>query len=293
MVGEMASADAIERVTETYIAKKNGVTIVLSGVRHGSGMPSPPPDVRTYFDQSSVLMTEFDFTDRRRLDAAADNFRHGGDLAANKFLVQDELEVMRSAWMKNLGGKAKMTATTLGELHVCGITLYLLPFTRGGAPLSTAAKTSSWEEIFLPEAKTKGKKIVELEPFGAMRVCEQLPHDQIRAFVLEAAKLGLDEKARERYLSSSALSGRSFDGGNGEAGYAQFMDALSSNEKYKSVFISYLELRNKAMADVIVQQHGTLLPGGYAFLLVGALHLHGETGILSLLRARGFHVTRN
>jgi hypothetical protein len=46
--------------------------------------------------------------------------------------------------------------------------------------------------------------------------------------------------------------------------------------------------RNRRM----VQRIGPLLGGGDAFIAVGALHLPGESGVLALLAAQGYQVTR-
>jgi uncharacterized protein YbaP (TraB family) len=57
--------------------------------------------------------------------------------------------------------------------------------------------------------------------------------------------------------------------------YAQFAAAL-------------IDARNRAWMDVLVPQ----LELGGVFAAFGALHLPGETGVIELLRARGFEVTR-
>jgi len=277
---------------ETYIAEKNGARIVLSGVRHGTGMAAPSPAVRQYFERATVLMTEFDYTDQRRSAMSLMQFRRGEALAANKFLNEQELTLIHSAWTKKLGGKASMSAQTLGELHACGLGLYLLPSSPGSAPVGGPPMSSSWEKIFLAEAKQGSKPIVELEPRGAMRICAEMPREQVRDFVVGAAMLGLDEQARETYLRYSALSGPSFAGGDGAAGYAQTLQALASRNEYRSAFLAYMAIRNQTMAEVLAQQHAMLPSSGLGFAMAGSLHLHGEHGILALLREKGFVITR-
>jgi hypothetical protein len=60
-----------------------------------------------------------------------------------------------------------------------------------------------------------------------------------------------------------------------ETGYAAFEEAM-------------ITTRNRTMAD----NAAAFLEAGSAFIAVGALHLPGEKGLVALLRARGYRVTR-
>lgn len=61
------------------------------------------------------------------------------------------------------------------------------------------------------------------------------------------------------------------------------------NARHREIFeIRFLERRNRLMADRLRSR----LEAGGAFVAVGAAHLPGETGLLSLLAGRGYRVER-
>ena len=62
-----------------------------------------------------------------------------------------------------------------------------------------------------------------------------------------------------------------------------------TNARHREIFeIRFLKRRNRLMAERL---RSRLAPGG-AFVAVGAAHLPGETGLLSLLAAQGYRVVR-
>ena len=285
-------AHAAEPGAASYLAEKNGAALVISGVNHGGALQPPSAKLQDYFKNSTVVMSEMDITDPARHATATAEFRHGKALAVRNFVSPEELGVVHAAWMKKLKGKAAMTASTLGELHACGISMFLLP--AGGPPPAgaTLPRTSPWERVFLPEAKRSGKPIVELEPEGSLRVCGQLAPDQVRALVLEPARLGLDDNARQHYLQQIEASRRSLASGDDAASHAAMQNAIGFNEQYKLAMTRYMGIRNKTMVAVMEAQHAKLAPSSHGFVMLGALHVHGADGILALLREKGFRIAR-
>jgi uncharacterized protein YbaP (TraB family) len=69
---------------------------------------------------------------------------------------------------------------------------------------------------------------------------------------------------------------------------AQSMYAGQDPRLAKQFEQQFIEDRNKRMASRVVRH----VKQGEAFIAVGALHLSGDNGILRLLEARGYKVTR-
>ncbi len=70
--------------------------------------------------------------------------------------------------------------------------------------------------------------------------------------------------------------------------YREFQEEAGRDASAREFKEAFLDRRNRAM----VQRMIPLLERGRAFVAVGALHMPGEEGILSLLERRGYRVTR-
>jgi uncharacterized protein YbaP (TraB family) len=70
--------------------------------------------------------------------------------------------------------------------------------------------------------------------------------------------------------------------------YREFQEEAERDASAREFKEAFLDQRNRAM----VQRMIPLLERGRAFVAVGALHMPGEEGILSLLERRGYRVTR-
>lgn len=70
--------------------------------------------------------------------------------------------------------------------------------------------------------------------------------------------------------------------------YREFQEEAERDTSAREFKEAFLDQRNRAM----VQRMIPLLQRGRAFVAVGALHMPGEEGILSLLERRGYRVTR-
>ncbi len=70
--------------------------------------------------------------------------------------------------------------------------------------------------------------------------------------------------------------------------YREFQEEAARDASAREFKEAFLDRRNRAM----VQRMIPLLERGRAFVAVGALHMPGEEGILSLLERRGYRVTR-
>jgi hypothetical protein len=140
------------------------------------------------------------------------------------------------------------------------------------------------DEWLRNEAGMDGKLVYGLEtPAEHMAPFEQLTDAEERAFLASA----LDERAdREMFDDMKALYLA-----RDTAGLSRLVDMGESgmDPGLKEAFTRYLIVeRNEKM----VARMEKLLARGDLFAAVGALHLPGEAGMLRLLEARGYRVTR-
>lgn len=291
LCGTLARADSPSQ-PKIYLAEINGVSIFIAGVTHGSNMPPPTPAVENYFEKSALVFTEFDFTNQNHLQRTAQQLRDGKKFSVANFLTDEEVNLTYFAWQKKFDGKASMTPSTLGKLNACGLSLFLLPVNRVHNTNFDSTKKSSWEQIYVLEAKAKSKPVVELEPNGSMYVCSEMEAAQVRSFVVEAANLALNDDARNTYLTNIELSRKSFEAGDDAKGYSHFLNALSANQKFASSYLNYIKYRNRSIINVIESERLKLATGTNCFLMVGSLHLYGDDGVLSLLKAKGYQVSK-
>ncbi|MEO3427320.1 TraB/GumN family protein [Pelagibius sp. CAU 1746] len=70
--------------------------------------------------------------------------------------------------------------------------------------------------------------------------------------------------------------------------YREFQEEAERDASARRFKEAFLDQRNRAMVERMIP----LLERGRAFVAVGALHMPGEEGILSLLERRGYRVTR-
>jgi hypothetical protein len=137
-------------------------------------------------------------------------------------------------------------------------------------------------------ARRDGKRIVELESMAMqLALLDGLPKET-QVAMLDSTVKGLKSGALKRDLESMIEAWRTGD--------AQRMDEAATRDLKTMPGHAGSELkdalfdrRNRAMADRIVQ----MLNGTDVVLVgVGAGHLTGSTGIVELLRGRGFNVRR-
>jgi len=146
------------------------------------------------------------------------------------------------------------------------------------------------DTLLMSKAAEAGIPVAGLETYeAALGGFAAIPADTMNEILLEGLRgLSGEEDFRRTsvglYLSGEIAAIWEFSVHN----TATTTGMAHSREIYTQFEAALLEARNRAWMDVLVPQ----LETGGVFAAFGALHLVGETGVIELLRARGFEVTR-
>lgn len=284
---------------ESYVAKKNGVELTIIGITHGGRKEIWPPSdpMLSAFEKADVVFTEIDITNAAQMKKSRERFQNASAMAIKEFLNESELEDVRRAILKN-SPTFRLSTQTLKTFHACAVGLLAMPIDRV-SKVSTVEEqreqvpAQSYEKYFLGSAQRQGKKIVALEPNGAMAICELLEFDEIRQLAIAALELQQDKEALNTYFESRKNSFIQFQLGEGEKHYSTTIDGLKFNESYVKSFLHWIAVRNHKMVEVLNGEMQQLQVGQSGLVLVGSLHLYGEDGVLTLLKRSDFTVIKN
>jgi uncharacterized protein YbaP (TraB family) len=167
--------------------------------------------------------------------------------------------------------------------YMVSMTLTMLEVARLGLDVSLGVDLH-----LATRARRDGKRIVELESIAMqLALLDGMPRDT-QVAMLESTVKGLKTGALKRDLESMIEAWRTGD--------AQRMDEVATRDLRtmparagSDLKDALFDRRNRAMADRIAR----FLDGPDVVLVgVGAGHMTGSTGIVELLRARGFTVRR-
>jgi len=152
----------------------------------------------------------------------------------------------------------------------------------GAAGLGTEASSESWLRT-----QARGRSIAELEGvLMQFRFFDSAPLEVQLAYLdetLEAFDSGEQSKEFDRIA-------RAWESGDEDA-LAELLEAMASEPGRGAKFAveTLINARNLGMLEGIEREFGA---GGLPLIAVGALHLPGPQGLVSLLRSRGFSVKR-
>lgn len=236
-----------------------------------------PPPVRRAFEQaqSATFEVVLSRADRMRM-ARASLLDDGRTLDA---LLGPELFEETAAAARRYG----LRADQLRNLKPWALTLmFSLP---QGELARTAAGELPLDQWLQAEAERRGKPIHALETIAEqIAIFDDLPEaDQVA--MLEQAVAGNSEieavfEAMTRFYLARDVG-------------AIYEAMLSARDGLDPRLLATFQLRfNDARNVLMVERMAERLREGGAFIAVGALHLPGEAGLLSLLEARGYTVTR-
>jgi uncharacterized protein len=137
-------------------------------------------------------------------------------------------------------------------------------------------------------AHNDGKRLVELESMAAqLALLDALPKETQIA-MLDSTVKGMKSGALKRDLESMIDAWRKGDAQRMDDAATQDLKTMPAREG-SELKDALFDRRNRAMTDRIVQ----MLGGSDVVLVgVGAGHMTGSSGIVELLRARGFNVRR-
>lgn len=148
-------------------------------------------------------------------------------------------------------------------------------------------KTAFLDKKIALDAAAEGKTVKGLETFAEqLSAMASIPTDMHMKSLIETIKLGpkmddIFETMTELYLSGDIgltvpfLKQVAPDEKGDDAGYAEFEELIVTR-------------RNHNMAE----RAAPILAAGNAFIAVGALHLPGKEGLVELLKAQGYTLTR-
>jgi uncharacterized protein YbaP (TraB family) len=146
------------------------------------------------------------------------------------------------------------------------------------------------DSLLMSKAAEAGIPVAGLETYReALGGFAAIPADTMNEILLEGLRGLSDEEDFRRtsvglYLSGEIAAIWEFSVHN----TAETTGMARSREIYAQFAAALLDTRNRAWMGVLVPQ----LEMGGVFAAFGALHLPGEAGVIELLRARGFEVTR-
>lgn len=146
------------------------------------------------------------------------------------------------------------------------------------------------DSLLMSKAAEAGIPVAGLETYQqALGGFAAIPTDTMNEILLEGLRGLSDEEDFRRtsvglYLSGEIAALWEFSVQN----TAKTTGMARSRAIYAQFAAALLDARNRAWMDVLVPQ----LEMGGVFAAFGALHLPGEAGVIELLRARGFEVTR-
>jgi uncharacterized protein YbaP (TraB family) len=261
----------------------------LFGTFHDTGIARLPLDLRVEqaLAAARLMLVELTEAEQARLQAriASDpGFALGADVTG---LIGQLSAAERAVLERKLAANG-LTLALAGKLRpwmlfsLLAVPQCMLREMQQGQPVL--------DTLLMSKAAAAGVPVAGLETYAqALGGFDTIPVETMNEILLEGLRGLADEEDSRRTSVELYLSGEiaaiwefsihntagTFGMARSRAIYAQFAAAL-------------LDTRNRSWMDVLAPQ----LELGGVFAAFGALHLPGEAGVIELLRARGFEVTR-
>ena len=271
-------ANADQKSFLWQITSKQNVVYVLGSVHVGDSSLYPLNEpIEDAFNKSSVLVIEADATDAQAMMGAMMTALYTPPDNINNHLPQDLIVRMQKILPKY---SLPMEAVQMMKPYMAAMMLTLSESARLGY-----APEQGIDLHFINRAKTDQKKIIELESVDSqMRMMDSLTAKEQTAMFkhtlisIEKNKVGDELKA----MFSAWKQGDPVQ-------LAKVAGAsLAEVPELQAVFNEKMIVsRNKTMAAKI---EGFLQNKETYFVVVGAMHLTGEQGIINLLRKKNFQV---
>jgi uncharacterized protein YbaP (TraB family) len=278
--GQCAAAQANTPLLWEVTSKST--TVYLLGTIHvGSASMYPlPPAVESAYRRSQVLALEADPGDPTALMMAMGTVMYQAPETLERNVPPALFQEVREAL--GAGGLPIELAQSM-KPYMVSMTLTMMAAARLGFDVSLGVDLH-----LVNRARRDGKRIVELESMAfQLAMLDGMPKDTQLA-MLESTVRGIRSGSLKRDLETMIDAWRT---GNPEklddaaTRELRAMPTRASRELQDALF----DRRNQAMADKIVQ----MLNGSEVVLVgVGAGHLTGGTGLVALLKGRGFAVRR-
>jgi len=264
--------------TFAWKVTKDGKTAYLMGSIHMATEAMYPlaPEIEAAFHESKALAVEADIekVDQVQLQTSVmqKGLYQGGDSLSKK-LPKETLDAL-NAHLKKDG--QSVAALDMMKPWLVGLTISMLEFKKLGFKEELGI-----DKHFLDAAREK-KKILELES-------AQFQIDLLSGFSDEQQekflKYSLAEVGRMKEQVTEMVA--TWSKGDVDAFHKV---SLKGNEKFpgiEEVMKKLIDDRNVKMAEKV---EAYLASGETTFVVAGALHMSGEKGIVSLLKAKGYTV---
>lgn len=254
---------------------------LLGSIHFGRPQMYPLPGImREAFAGSDALVVEVNVLDldpgeAREMVAAMGSYAEGETL-------QEHVSPQTWKAFTDFVGRYELPVPALSRLKpwLAAITLMQLELVRTGFDEALGV-----DRHFLKLARERDMPVVELESFeGQMKIFQRLSAAEQDGFLRST----LEDLRQGRSLFESALD--AWKGGDAAGVDTLLNESLRDLPGMENLYRLVLTDRNRAMAERIA---GLLAGGRECFVVVGAAHMVGEQGIVSLLRERGYTVTQH
>jgi uncharacterized protein YbaP (TraB family) len=267
-----------------YHLENGNKHVFLFGVDHANQAKGGLFNENLYnrFKNSTALFVEFDFHNRTLLTSNLKRDANAGELGISAFVEDDELKKLHQ-YAQTEVSNFQLTVPAFGALNTCVAALLLSPKSHQPKPSQQLQQYPSYEQYFLQISRKVNVPVTSLEPEGVSTSCQKLSKNEVRTLLLTPAKLKEKPEFFSEYLSALKKSNDLYVQGNGDLAYDMFFDAFNFSSEYKKVMLRWNDDRNIQM----MKQIRTALESKddlTIFVVIGAWHVYGETGILRQLK---------
>ncbi len=285
---EAASAPAsrIEAVATRgffWEARKGEQRIDLIGTVHvGRAAFYPlPPDLQGRIDQAAVIVVEADVFNAQKVATIIEHTAYYGEREAGLEQRLPESLRKRVAALLPRSGLDPARAWRMKPWMLAN-TLVILDAIRAGFNPAYATET-----YLYAQAQQSGKTIAEVESLEFQLRLFDSATPELQAAFLEQSVRGIESGDAAREVDELVSAWASGNVAAIEHLYATLQQDDSPAEHF--VLEQLLEGRNPGMVDAIERFAAS---GKRTVVAVGSLHYFGPSGLLALLRARGWSVNR-
>lgn len=257
-------------------------TVYLLGTIH-VGNPSMyplPPAVESAYARAQVIALEADPGDPTAMLVAMGTVMYQPPETLERNLPPALFQELRAALSPS--GLPIELAQSM-KPYMVSMTLTMMEAARLGFDVSLGVDLH-----LVNRARRDGKRIVELESMAMqLAMLDGMPKET-QVAMLESTIKGMRSGSLKRDLETMIDAWRTGNAEKMDEAATREMKAMPTHVS-RELQDSMFDRRNRAMADKIVQ----MLGGSEVVLVgVGAGHMTGSTGLVALLKARGFGVRR-
>ena len=274
------------------VSGKDVLPSYLYGTFHDTGIARQPldPAVTQALNAARLMLVELTTDEQARMQARMANdpdFFMGVASTASADLIA-RLTAAERAVLEGKLAKNGLTLDLAGRfrpwmlLSLVGVPQCMLTEMQQGQP--------TLDTVLMAQAAEAGIPVAGLETYEqALGGIAAVPADTMSEILLDGLRSLSEEEDARRTTVGLYLSGEiaaiwefSIQSAAGEIGMARSRDIMTV------MGTSLLDARNLAWMEMLAPQ----LARGGVFAAFGAMHLVGDAGVIELLRAQGFTVTR-